>query len=687
MKVLSMKNSKSQLLIIFLWMITGHVWGQSDYIKPKCIVDATGLPCTEGMEGQSGSFDIIWQKDGSVIVQGSSVTFTSGMVAPPNSVRSNDQIEASKMILVDETIYSIDEESLGQDFGMIVNRVVDASDPNVKVEVFRRPAITDDNPASISNDFGFDIEGTDYLVYGTELTNAEASSETYYNWPITTYRNGWIPFHRDNIESNDYTLLWNRPEDKGWWWTVYDIGLVILFVVGALTGISEMIGIIYSATTAWGLLYTISILGVGSVMAIGIGAYKAHQYEYFSGKPGSPAQLVPQTKYTTNMELVIPDKVNSTGDIEKERLNEVIDAMNRESHDCSFDPSTKCFYAPLNAVVVKMNVRNAHLRFVKIPGSVFERLTPYQLFKGYYYEADGRGQILTDKELLYQSASDIFSNTENLPKKIAVAATQQTVNLQFSQFEGLPYFYLVHTNDIFNNPAHTIDLGKYGDLSNKEYHLYRYEVISPASGDPTKEIQLGPDGPFLAGDNIMLDNTTFDNVIVNNALYQTVFKPNLTSNPTGFAKLTVNGKTLISSGFNKKIENVVDFGLYVGNGANDGAWHQSKGIVSDDLAVLQSAQWLLADYVFEKEYTPISLDSLKSYTLSHKHLPYVIGQSKLDKDGNYGVPQMMIGQLRHLEELYLHAFDQEDQLGQQKSRLEVLRERLEKIQNTIEGKK
>ena len=97
-----MKNRKSQLLIIFLWMITGYVWGQSDYIKPSCLVVDTGRPCREGSEAAGdtlGDHHIIWQVDGSVIVGDKEVIFTSGIKKYYND-KSAHPIYEHEMILV-----------------------------------------------------------------------------------------------------------------------------------------------------------------------------------------------------------------------------------------------------------------------------------------------------------------------------------------------------------------------------------------------------------------------------------------------------------------------------------------------------------------------------------------------------------------------------------------------------------
>ena len=106
-----------------------------------------------------------------------------------------------------------------------------------------------------------------------------------------------------------------------------------------------------------------------------------------------------------------------------------------------------------------------------------------------------------------------------------------------------------------------------------------------------------------------------------------------------------------------------------------------KGILAEDHAILASNVWL-ADYVFEPDYKLPSLEEMQAYVKEKRHLPGVIGQAQLDKQGHFSVNDMLIGQLKNLEELVLHTIAQEQKI----KTLEAQISELEKLASSLESK-
>ena len=124
-----------------------------------------------------------------------------------------------------------------------------------------------------------------------------------------------------------------------------------------------------------------------------------------------------------------------------------------------------------------------------------------------------------------------------------------------------------------------------------------------------------------------------------------------------------------------KSEYIDDFLLWV-----------ERGVVSEDLAIADRSIWL-ADYVFDEEYDLPTLEEMQSYVEEHRHLPDVIGQGELDAQGHYRVNEMLIGQLKNIEELLLHTIAQEKKIQSQAEENEILtvlvtalEERIEKLE-------
>lgn len=102
------------------------------------------------------------------------------------------------------------------------------------------------------------------------------------------------------------------------------------------------------------------------------------------------------------------------------------------------------------------------------------------------------------------------------------------------------------------------------------------------------------------------------------------------------------------------------------------------------------------DYVFEKYFTGNSLikpdyhfknlEETKTFVKENHHLPGIVSIKDLKKseDGyDVDMTQLSIQQLEKIEELYLHAFEQEEVIRKQQSEITDLRVRLEKIEKAL----
>jgi hypothetical protein len=78
-----------------------------------------------------------------------------------------------------------------------------------------------------------------------------------------------------------------------------------------------------------------------------------------------------------------------------------------------------------------------------------------------------------------------------------------------------------------------------------------------------------------------------------------------------------------------------------------------------------------ADYVFEKRYPLLSLDSLRKYIVENHHLPGIEPASQMQKEGvDVGNNQTML--LKKMEEMTLYILQQQKEIQELKARLERL---------------
>jgi hypothetical protein len=82
------------------------------------------------------------------------------------------------------------------------------------------------------------------------------------------------------------------------------------------------------------------------------------------------------------------------------------------------------------------------------------------------------------------------------------------------------------------------------------------------------------------------------------------------------------------------------------------------GIIAEEVLV-DKMPW--ADYVFEADYTLLSLEETEAYTLTKGHLPGVPSAEEVENNG-LKLGEMQRVQMEKIEELYLHLFDMNKQM-------------------------
>ena len=81
------------------------------------------------------------------------------------------------------------------------------------------------------------------------------------------------------------------------------------------------------------------------------------------------------------------------------------------------------------------------------------------------------------------------------------------------------------------------------------------------------------------------------------------------------------------------------------------------------------------DYVFEEDYTLMSLEDLQTYILREKHLPHMPGVENIKKDG-LNLSQFQMKLLEKTEELTLYIIAEQEQIESLKLRVRELETRL-----------
>lgn len=107
-----------------------------------------------------------------------------------------------------------------------------------------------------------------------------------------------------------------------------------------------------------------------------------------------------------------------------------------------------------------------------------------------------------------------------------------------------------------------------------------------------------------------------------------------------------------------------------------------QGVLAEDLAIADKSIWL-PDYVFEPDYELPSLSEIESYVKANHHLPGIISEAELKEEGIYEVNDMLLGQLKNLEELTLHTIELEKKLGDQNEYIDELIDKIYQLKESV----
>ena len=470
-----------------------------------CLITLSSmLLCAQEQEQESW-----WQNDGSLKLEDlREFKFRSPIV------KSASNITESEMVLVDPKVYK-GKNGANSEYGIFSK----SFDNNSKTElrVFRRKKLDEND--KINHPYGFDFSNDDYLIYGCS-TRADYDTPFRFQevpWDAYGYYAKDFDFTKTQIKSTDYKHLWNRPKSATWWDTLYDVIIGAIFLLAVTAGIIMTGGLglaiyadcivaesftyvsvatIFKATIVYFVSSTILIslqIKHGNI----IKGINTSGYEY----------LLPQEKFSTLMELPIPNKINNADTDSKKHWNKIIDKLSKVSFDCTDFSNRKCYNVKFKEVVVEMIINNAHVKHVNFPGQLQKDMTPYQLFKNRLYVTDKKGTVKVSTLFVHsvRSASDVFNvKAQILPRNIFYAATETTAQISLENYEGLSYYYLVSKDPPNTNKLFYLNLGLYGTRHGNDYNLYRFHINSDHSDDIS--FTTGPDGPFLAGDNIRAVN-------------------------------------------------------------------------------------------------------------------------------------------------------------------------------------
>jgi hypothetical protein len=103
---------------------------------------------------------------------------------------------------------------------------------------------------------------------------------------------------------------------------------------------------------------------------------------------------------------------------------------------------------------------------------------------------------------------------------------------------------------------------------------------------------------------------------------------------------------------------------------------QVGGKISAQMIVVHIDKW--ADDVFDADYELMPLDELEAYVQRERHLPGVPPQRDVERDG-IDLAQTNEMLLRKVEELSLHAIDQQKKIEEQQKRTEELERRIDAL--------
>ena len=461
--------------------------------------------------------DSWWQNDGSLKVENvtDAFTFRSPILKPTPHIKENE------MALANMNAYRGEEFTKG--FGIYSKEL--EKNASAELRVFHRKRL---NPKTKDiYPYGYDYSNDSYLIYGCKTsTNTDLSFRNQeVPWDAYGYYAHGYSFTKTQIKSTDYKHLWNRPKSATWWHTLiegYIIGVIVVLVAftivasggTALIVYAEGVAAVFAAlTTTTAAVYATTVLvGLGSLIGLSMRYDLLHKGINEGIENNEHLFLIPQEELSASMEIPVPKMIDNLDPDSKKKYQEKIDKLTKASFECTDFPNEKCYRAPFKEVALEMKVKNSHIKYVNFPGGIHKNMTPYRMFKNAMYVTDAKGSIkastLLENEV--KKTADFFDvKTQILPRNFLYVPYETTANIVLENYEGFAYYYMISKAPPKIAGLLYIDLGVYGTIGNQNYNLYRFQVNT----DYNEKIyfKTGPEGPFLAGDNIHSNKNTHIN--------------------------------------------------------------------------------------------------------------------------------------------------------------------------------
>ena len=176
---------------------------------------------------------------------------------------------------------------------------------------------------------------------------------------------------------------------------------------------------------------------------------------------------------------------------------------------------------------------------------------------------------------------------------------------------------------------------------------------------------------IMLNNNLLFSQSTSQGIT---APFLQIGKP---SPPENLAEVAIKGHVYIYDYANelqeKDVENTKKYLLLV-----------KKVVVAEDLAIAQDALWTtIPDYVFEDDYELTPLSEIETYVKKNHHLPGIVSQTEVKEQGLYEVNDMVLGQLKNLEELALHTIAVEKKLIKQETYINELVNQITNLKQTL----
>lgn len=99
------------------------------------------------------------------------------------------------------------------------------------------------------------------------------------------------------------------------------------------------------------------------------------------------------------------------------------------------------------------------------------------------------------------------------------------------------------------------------------------------------------------------------------------------------------------------------------------------GITADKIRIelCESANW--CDYVFDDEYPLLPLQEVEKYVQEHRHLPGIVSQAEVTRDGGFELRAVTLAQQEKIEEAFLYLIQLENKKKALQERLNLLEEK------------